>query len=87
MYSLRLQSPPEVQLLLARAVGTVVKVAVSVGDVVSAGDTLIAIEAMKMEHEVRAAVAGTVTEIRVSAGEQVEAGRVLAVLEPRDAGG
>ena len=70
--------------LVAPLPGTVVKVAVSVGDVVAAGDTLIAIEAMKMEHEVRAAVAGTVTEIHVSAGEQVEAGRLLAVLEPQD---
>ncbi|HXQ60575.1 MAG TPA: biotin carboxylase N-terminal domain-containing protein [Acidimicrobiales bacterium] len=73
--------------LVAPLPGTVVKVAVSVGDVVSAGDTLIAIEAMKMEHEVRSAVDGTVTEIHVAAGEQVEAGRLLAVVEAQDIGG
>jgi len=73
--------------LVAPLPGTVVKVAVSVGDVVDAGDTLIAIEAMKMEHEVRAAVGGTVTEIHVAAGEQVEAGRLLVVLGGQDADG
>jgi acetyl/propionyl-CoA carboxylase alpha subunit len=73
--------------LVAPLPGTVVKVAVSVGDAVHAGDTLIAIEAMKMEHEVRAAVGGTVTEIHVAAGEQVQAGRLLVVLDPQDSDG
>jgi acetyl/propionyl-CoA carboxylase alpha subunit len=70
--------------LVAPLPGTVVKVAVSIGDAVHAGDTLIAIEAMKMEHEVRSAVGGTVTEIHVAAGEQVEAGRLLVVLQADD---
>ena len=46
-----------------------------------AGDTLVAIEAMKMEHEVQAPADGTVTEVHVAAGEQVEAGRLLVVID------
>ncbi len=44
------------------------KVAVAAGDRVRAGDTLVAIEAMKMEHEVQASAAGTVTEVHVDGG-------------------
>ncbi|HLN41788.1 MAG TPA: biotin carboxylase N-terminal domain-containing protein [Acidimicrobiales bacterium] len=67
--------------LVAPLPGTVVKVAVAAGDLVAAGDTLVAIEAMKMEHEVRAPSEGTVTEVHVTAGEQVEAGRLLVVVD------
>ena len=73
--------------LVAPLPGTVVKVAVAAGDAVSAGDTLVAIEAMKMEHEVRAPSDGTVTEVHVSAGEQVEAGRLLVVIDGPDPDG
>jgi propionyl-CoA carboxylase alpha chain len=68
--------------LVAPLPGTVVKVRVAPGDVVKSGDTLIAIEAMKMEHEVLAPAAGSVTEVHVVAGEQVEAGRLLVVVTP-----
>jgi acetyl/propionyl-CoA carboxylase alpha subunit len=67
--------------LVAPLPGTVVRVAVGPGDTVAAGDALIAIEAMKMEHEVRAVSAGTVTEVHVAAGEQVESGRLLVVVD------
>jgi biotin carboxyl carrier protein len=40
----------------------------------------VAIEAMKMEHEVRSPAGGTVTEVHVVAGEQVDAGRLLVVI-------
>ncbi|HEY5026265.1 MAG TPA: biotin carboxylase N-terminal domain-containing protein [Acidimicrobiales bacterium] len=73
--------------LVAPLPGTVVKVAVAAGDTVATGDTLVAIEAMKMEHEVRAPSDGTVTEVHVVAGEQVEAGRLLVVIEGPDGGG
>ena len=73
--------------LVAPLPGTVVKVAVATGDVVSAGDTLIAIEAMKMEHEVKATAGGTVTEVHVAAGEQVESGRLLVVITPDETDG
>jgi acetyl/propionyl-CoA carboxylase alpha subunit len=67
--------------LVAPLPGTVVKVAVGPGDPVSVGDTLVAIEAMKMEHEVRAPASGTVSEVHVSPGEQVDAGRLLVVVD------
>ncbi|MHB8593888.1 MAG: biotin/lipoyl-containing protein, partial [Acidimicrobiales bacterium] len=67
--------------LVAPLPGTVVKVRVAVGDHVAAGDTLVAIEAMKMEHEVHSPTAGTVSEVHVGAGDQVEAGRLLVVVE------
>ena len=61
--------------------GTIVRVDVAVGDHVSAGETLVAIEAMKMEHEVRAGHGGVVTEVAVGPGDQVESGRLLVVLK------
>ncbi len=67
--------------LVAPLPGTVVRVHVAKGDHVSAGDTLVAIEAMKMEHEIRAGHGGVVAEVAVGAGEQVEAGRLLVVID------
>jgi propionyl-CoA carboxylase alpha chain len=75
-------NPLDAGTLVAPLPGTVVRVAVAPGDRVRTGDTLIAIEAMKMEHEVRATTDGTVAEIHVVAGEQVESGRLLVVLTP-----
>ena len=66
--------------LTAAMPGTVLRVGVKVGDVVSSGDTLVVLEAMKMEHAVKALVAGTVSELFVTAGQQVDAGAVLAVV-------
>jgi propionyl-CoA carboxylase alpha chain len=60
--------------------GTVVRVGVQEGAAVEAGALLVVLEAMKMEHEVRAPAAGTVTELRVQAGSQVQLGAVLAVV-------
>jgi propionyl-CoA carboxylase alpha chain len=83
--------PPGSQLeagaLVAPLPGTVVKVDVALGARVAAGDTLVAIEAMKMEHEVRAGATGTVKTLNVSPGDQVDAGAVLAVIEPLQAEG
>ena len=66
---------------LAPMPGGVVRVAVSVGDAVHAGQLLVVLEAMKMEHAVHATTAGTVTEVTVAEGDQVETGRVLVVVE------
>ena len=60
--------------------GTVVAVRVAVGDQVSAGQELLVIEAMKMQHVVRADRAGRVAALPVTAGAVVEVGAVLAVL-------
>ncbi len=66
--------------LAAPMPGTVVRVTAEVGAAVQAGDVLVVLEAMKMEHPVRAAVDGTVTEVRIESGSQVEAGAVLVVV-------
>ncbi|MDP9380281.1 MAG: acetyl/propionyl/methylcrotonyl-CoA carboxylase subunit alpha [Chloroflexota bacterium] len=58
--------------------GTVVKVAVREGDEVEAGQTLIVLEAMKMEHAIAAPHAGVVAKLPYSAGDLVTAGAVLA---------
>jgi glutaconyl-CoA decarboxylase len=60
--------------------GKVLKVAVSVGAAVNAGDLLLVLEAMKMENEIQAPSAGTVKEIKVSDGSPVNTGDVLVVL-------
>ena len=60
--------------------GKIVLVAVKVGDRVRRGDTLVVLEAMKMEHPVRAPEDGVVAALPVRAGQQVEAEAVLAVV-------
>jgi len=66
--------------LAAPMPGKVVKVLAAVGDEVAAGAPLLVLEAMKMEHSVRAAAAGVVRAIHVVVGDQVEADRLLAVV-------
>ena len=61
--------------------GTVVRVAVEAGARVEAGQPVLVLEAMKMQHTVSAPHAGVVTEIDVKPGAQVAAGEVLAVVE------
>jgi biotin carboxyl carrier protein len=61
--------------------GKISHVAVQAGDAVAAGQSLLVIEAMKMENELKATAAGTVREVRVTAGQAVNAGDVLIVVE------
>ena len=61
--------------------GTIVKVAVAVGDSVEAGQTVVILEAMKMENAVAATKAGIVKDVRVAAGDSVSAGDVVVVIE------
>jgi biotin carboxyl carrier protein len=68
------------QTLKAPLPGKITHVAVHAGDAVTAGQSLLVIEAMKMENELKAAAAGTVREVRVSAGQAVNAGDVLIVI-------
>ena len=63
--------------------GVITRVLVSAGDTVAKGQPLVAVEAMKMEHVVRAPYAGRVRVVRVRQGENVSAGVMLLELEPQ----
>jgi acetyl/propionyl-CoA carboxylase alpha subunit len=67
--------------------GRVVAVAVEEGAAVAAGDTIVVIEAMKMEHAVRSPATGVVTAVTVAVGQQVDAHQVVAVVEAPEAEG
>ena len=62
----------------------VVKVLVTEGELCAAGQTLIILEAMKMEHAVRAASAGRVRKVHVREGDPVDAGAPLVVVDPAE---
>ncbi len=61
--------------------GVVLAVDCVAGDPVEAGQTLVVLEAMKMEHHVKAPSAGRVAEVLVTKGQQVENGELLVVFE------
>ena len=63
--------------VVAPMASVVVAVRVATGERVAAGQALVVVEAMKMEHELLAAVAGRVVAIEVAAGDRVETGDVL----------
>ena len=67
--------------LVAPMPGKVIEVKVKKGDKVKAGDTLIIIEAMKMEHSIKATENGKVTKLMVSLNQQVDNGATLLVLD------
>ncbi|MGD9989723.1 biotin carboxylase N-terminal domain-containing protein [Pseudonocardia sp.] len=67
--------------LLAPMPGGVVRVLAEAGAAVTAGQPLVVLEAMKMEHTVAAPVDGIVSEIHVAQGDQVDTGQVLAVVD------
>ena len=68
--------------ILAEMVASVLSVAVSPGDEVEAGDTVMLLESMKMEIPVLTEHPGTVAAIKVTAGDVVQEGDVLVVLAP-----
>jgi len=68
--------------LTAPMPGVVLEVRCSAGDRVEAQQTLLVLEAMKMEHPVRAPTAGVVTEMRVAKGQHVANGALLLILDP-----
>lgn len=67
--------------IIAPMPGLIVRVNVSVGDRVEAGQGLVVMEAMKMENELRATAAGTVKSVEVTPGTAVEKGALLVGLE------
>ena len=68
--------------LTAPMPGKIVATPAAVGDLVTKGQSVVVLEAMKMEHALVAPFDGTVAEINVSIGAQVSADSVLAVVEP-----
>ena len=62
--------------------GTIVKIEVEVGQEVAAGQSLLVLEAMKMENQINSDVSGTVAEIKVSAGDTVGGGDTVMVITP-----
>jgi acetyl-CoA carboxylase carboxyltransferase component len=61
--------------------GTVIRMDIGPGDQVRAGDVLVVLESMKMEHVVEAAAAGTVRAVAVSVSDAVQAGDVLLLID------
>lgn len=64
--------------------GSIVRVLVEVGQVVEAGTQLVVLEAMKMEHSIRAPQAGTVKALYCQEGEMVSEGATLVELEVQE---
>jgi biotin carboxyl carrier protein len=62
--------------------GAVVSIYRTAGDAVEAGDAIVTLEAMKMEHVVTSPIDGRLAELRVQAADQVTRGQVLAIVEP-----
>jgi propionyl-CoA carboxylase alpha chain len=71
--------------LVAPMPGSVTKIAAATGELVTAGQLVLVLEAMKMEHQISAPVSGVLTELRVGLGTQVNAGDVLAIVASADA--
>jgi propionyl-CoA carboxylase alpha chain len=67
--------------LVAPMPGSVIRVGATLGDTVVAGQPLVWLEAMKMEHTIAAPSDGVVTQLSVTVGQQVEVGTVLARVE------
>ena len=67
--------------LAAPIPGKVVAIKVAVGDSVEPGQSLVVLEAMKMENELAAEQAGSVTAIHVAGGDTVDGGQVLVEIE------
>ena len=73
--------PPGSFALRASLQGTIVAVRVKAGDRVHAGQTLLVVEAMKLEHEIATADSGIVRELLVAEGDLIEQDQPLIVIE------
>ncbi|MGW3773393.1 carboxyl transferase domain-containing protein [Actinomadura verrucosospora] len=80
-------APPGTVAVPAPTQGTVVSVEVAEGDLVGAGAPLLVLEAMKMEHVVRAGEAGVVRALAAAPGDTVAEGAPLLFTEPAEGGG
>jgi len=66
--------------LLAPMPGSVVRIAVALGDAVKAGEPILWLEAMKMQHKISAPADGVIAELPVREGQQIDVGAVLVVV-------
>ena len=73
--------------LIAPMPGSVIEVRCTVGDAVAAGQVMVVLEAMKMEHHITAPFDGTVTALPIAVGEQVANGALLLTIEEVGDGG
>jgi biotin carboxyl carrier protein len=74
------EAPAGLGTVTAPMPGSILEVLVKVGDRVQAGDTVVKLEAMKMENDLRVPVSGLVTEMRVGKGSNVGVGDILLVV-------
>ncbi len=74
-------APAGAKTVTAPLPGTITKITVKVGDAVNAGDTVLLMEAMKMENNITAEFAGKVKAILVDQGAQVQSGQALVELD------
>ncbi len=70
--------------ITAPMTGTITKVLVAAGEQVEAGQTLVVLSAMKMEHKLVADIAGCVAELHATAGATAEEGTLLARIIPQE---
>ena len=60
--------------------GTISEIAISAGDIVSAGQKLLTLSAMKMENEILSEIDGKIKEIKIAQGQKVAEGDILIIL-------
>ncbi len=73
---------PHQIIIIAPITGVIMEIRKKVGDRVKAGDTLLILEAMKMENEIVTPGPGVVGEIRVKKGQKIKTGAPLVVITP-----
>jgi biotin carboxyl carrier protein len=73
-------APEEAVSVKAPLPGVVVRIIAGEGDAINDGDTILVMEAMKMETEIKSPATGKITSITVGVGEKVQAGHILALI-------
>ena len=72
------------EIIKSPMLGIIKNIDVAVGDQVNEGDTLLILEAMKMENPIVAPVGGRISEVSISQGQSVKGGDKLIVIESRE---
>ena len=66
--------------------GKIVSVSVENGNLVSEGDVVLVLEAMKMQNEIQAPISGMITQMGCEPGDSIEANSPLLIIEPQNTG-